>query len=252
MSEIKEVAIATWRLEKWLSSSNADKKMPAKSAIRAINSYLKDNKVEVQDLTGSHFDSGLNVDVINNETPDASDDELIISEMVKPIVLQDGSVISRGSVILGTTVKGNASEPSTTYREELVETETPEQQNDDLNLTQDEAAPDDSKANNPIHKMLLSIKHFFKRTFTKDRWNSCVCFIKKNYQWLLGLLLLLLLIITLGKVAHIETLEQVNLQNQGNGNTTTNSTVVPLPDSVEVTEDTDRNIYITINNKQGR
>jgi hypothetical protein len=100
VTQIKDVAVAAWRLEKWLAVAVVEKKMPARSAIRTIKSFLLENGVEVQDLTGTKFDSGLNVDVINNEAPDASDEDLVITEMIKPIVLQNGAVVSRGSVII--------------------------------------------------------------------------------------------------------------------------------------------------------
>lgn len=110
MTQIKDVAVAVWRLEKWLAAAAVEKKMPARSAIRTINSFLRENRVEVQDLTGTKFDSGLNVDVINNEAPDAPDEDLIIAEMLKPIVLQDGAVISRGSVIISALPKEEETE----------------------------------------------------------------------------------------------------------------------------------------------
>ena len=105
MADITEIAIAAWRLEKWLDNVNVERKMAAKSALRAIKKYLKENDIETLDLTGSKFDVGLAVSVVNNESDEVDEDNLIISEMVKPIIKERGAVIQYGQVILGTEVK---------------------------------------------------------------------------------------------------------------------------------------------------
>ena len=105
MADKTEIAIAAWRLEKWLHNVNVERKMAAKSALRAIKKYLKENDIETLDLTGSKFDVGLAVSVVNNESDEVDEDNLIISEMVKPIIKERGAVIQYGQVILGTEVK---------------------------------------------------------------------------------------------------------------------------------------------------
>ena len=39
-ADIRELATATWRLEKWLDNLNAERKMAAKSALRNIKKYI--------------------------------------------------------------------------------------------------------------------------------------------------------------------------------------------------------------------
>ena len=39
-ADIKELAVAAWRLEKWLDNLVADRKMAAKSALRSIKKYI--------------------------------------------------------------------------------------------------------------------------------------------------------------------------------------------------------------------
>ena len=61
-------------------------------------------------MVGQHFDSGLAVDVINNDVPEGTDDsKIIISETIKPIIMQEGAVIQFGQVSIGTAVKPVAS-----------------------------------------------------------------------------------------------------------------------------------------------
>lgn len=103
--DIKELAIATWRLEKWLDNLNAERKMAAKSALRSIKKYLSAIGVETKDPIGSKFDAGLAVEVVNNEAPELPEEELIIIETLAPYVYQDGELIQYARVIIGSEIK---------------------------------------------------------------------------------------------------------------------------------------------------
>lgn len=104
-ADIKELAVAAWRLEKWLDNLNADRKMAAKSALRSIKKYIAACGVEVNDPVGSKFDPGLAVEVINNEAVDVPENELIITETLAPYVYQNGELIQHARIIIGTAVK---------------------------------------------------------------------------------------------------------------------------------------------------
>lgn len=104
-ADIKELAVATWRLEKWLDNLNADRKMAAKSALRSIKKYITASGVEVKDPLGSKFDPGLAVKVINNESDGVPEDKLIIIETLAPYVYQDGELVQHARVIIGTDMK---------------------------------------------------------------------------------------------------------------------------------------------------
>ena len=104
-ADIKELAVAAWRLEKWLDNLVADRKMAAKSALRSIKKYISASGVEVKDPLGSKFDPGLAVEVVNNEDEDADENELIIVETLAPYVYQNGELLQHARVIIGTAVK---------------------------------------------------------------------------------------------------------------------------------------------------
>lgn len=104
-ADIKELAVAAWRLEKWLDNLNADRKMAAKSALRSIKKYISASGVEVKDPLGSKFDPGLAVEVVNNEADDAPEEDLLIVETLAPYVYQNGELIQHARVIIGTAVK---------------------------------------------------------------------------------------------------------------------------------------------------
>lgn len=104
--DLSELALNYWRLTNWVTKSNADKKSIAYSALKRINSYLEKKQIELLDLTGQKYDDGYAADVLGVESETgASEEELIVSEMVKPIIIFRGSVIKHGQVILGDLIK---------------------------------------------------------------------------------------------------------------------------------------------------
>ncbi len=104
-ADIKELAVAAWRLEKWLDNLNADRKMAAKSALRSIKKYISAMGIEVKDPLGSKFDPGLAVEVVNNESEDTPEEELIIVETLAPYIYQNGELVQHARVIIGSVVK---------------------------------------------------------------------------------------------------------------------------------------------------
>lgn len=104
-ADIRELAVAAWRLEKWLDNLNSDRKMAAKSALRSIKKYITASGVEVIDPIGSKFDPGLAVEVVNNEANGAEEEDLIIIETLAPYVYQNGELLQHARVIIGTAVK---------------------------------------------------------------------------------------------------------------------------------------------------
>lgn len=104
-ADVKELAVAAWRLEKWLDNLNADRKMAAKSALRSIKKYISALGIEVKDPLGSKFDPGLAVEVVNNESEDTPEEELIIVETLAPYIYQNGELVQLARVIIGSAVK---------------------------------------------------------------------------------------------------------------------------------------------------
>ena len=101
MANLTDLGTAAWRLRKWVNNSKEERKMPAISALKKIDRYLSDNHVEVIDPVGSQFDAGLAVAVVNNESENTNEEELLIIDTIKPIVMIDGAVIQYGQVVLG-------------------------------------------------------------------------------------------------------------------------------------------------------
>lgn len=102
---IAELAVAAWRLERWLDNLNAERKMAAKKSIREIKKFLDASDVEIVDPLGWKFDPGLAVEVVNNEAEDVDEEKLLIIQTNSPIIKQSGAVKQYGKVVLGLEIK---------------------------------------------------------------------------------------------------------------------------------------------------
>lgn len=101
IKNIKEAAVAFWRLQKWVSSVDVDRKIAAESSLRTLKDFLKENEVDVIDLTGKLYDPGLSVEVMYFEDEDTESENIpTIVEMMRPIILQNGNVVEFGQVVI--------------------------------------------------------------------------------------------------------------------------------------------------------
>jgi hypothetical protein len=123
---IAELAVAAWRLERWLDNLNAERKMAAKKSLREIKKYIEALEIEIVDPLGWRFDPGLAVEVVNNEAEDVAEEELIIVQTNSPIIKQAGAVIQYGKIILGQDIKEQKSNNEIKSAPEPVSNSTPE------------------------------------------------------------------------------------------------------------------------------
>ena len=104
--DLGDVALAFWRLEKWVDSINVARKNAATSSLRLLERFLEENKIEVIDYLGQQYDVGMAIDVIGKDIEaNAPEDKLIISETLTPLILTNGEVLKFGQVMLGREVK---------------------------------------------------------------------------------------------------------------------------------------------------
>ena len=76
--------------------------MAATSALRQMKKFLEENNIEIIDYVGQKFDSGYAIDVLGRKSGEAlPEEELVIVETVRPIILENGEVIKYGQAFLG-------------------------------------------------------------------------------------------------------------------------------------------------------
>ena len=102
---VKDLATAVWRLEKWIDSLVVERKMAGVSALRSIKKYLESQEVTIVDPVGNKFDPGLAIEVVNNESDSEDEENLIIIETLTPNIYQEGKLIQHARVIIGDAVK---------------------------------------------------------------------------------------------------------------------------------------------------
>lgn len=107
--DIGDIALAYWRIEKWVNEINVERKTAATSSLRQLKRYLDENGIELKDYLGEKYDSGFAIDVVGRNTDkDLPEDELIVSETLTPLILENGEVLKYGKVMLGERVKSVA------------------------------------------------------------------------------------------------------------------------------------------------
>ena len=102
------IAIEGWRLSKINPEADKDR-IRLKNFVREFEQFLECNKVEVVDLTGHNYEPGMALEVIFTEGKSITEPEKeIIIEMVRPLILLDGSVVKHGQVVTKKMIRGKA------------------------------------------------------------------------------------------------------------------------------------------------
>lgn len=112
MADLKELAIAKWRLSKWIFALDCDKKLAAESSLRTIDEFLFEQGITIIDLTGKQYDSGLAVEIIYCESENTNSEKTLITEMISPIILENGTVVKSGQVVISQSFKFEKKSPS--------------------------------------------------------------------------------------------------------------------------------------------
>lgn len=105
--ELPRIALTTLALETWRLWSTIEKMkvqinaVPLRYSVRKMKKMLETQGFSFVDLTGETYDAGMAVDIIDTEgevTEKVTD--LIIKEMVSPIILFGDELLTHGEVIL--------------------------------------------------------------------------------------------------------------------------------------------------------
>jgi hypothetical protein len=94
------VAVETWRLAQNVSRlENAPHAVGLRYSIRKLIGALEGEGCSVVNLTGRPYDPGMTVEVLDTEG-DSEGTELVVKEMLAPIVLLKDELLAPGQVIL--------------------------------------------------------------------------------------------------------------------------------------------------------
>lgn len=107
--KIDVLALSVWKIRRWLTKANVEKKLTAEKALINIERLLEDEGVSFVDLNGRKYDPGMAVEVVGDSD---EGDNLLIVDTIQPLVTQNGKVILRGQVKLGTEIKTDVVGPS--------------------------------------------------------------------------------------------------------------------------------------------
>lgn len=96
-----DLAIDWWRLNRWLSDSEADASMAVvRHVARRLGEFLKGHEIEIMDVTGRPYEAGLAVEVVDMLNDECAPEGMgVIDETVTPIVLWRGTVVKHGQIV---------------------------------------------------------------------------------------------------------------------------------------------------------
>lgn len=110
--QLSKDALALFALEVWRLGQNIEK-MPQQKAValrysvRKLKQTLESEGCEFLDFTGKAYDAGLALEVIDIETDNDDKTDLVIKEMLAPIILFQNKLLVSGQVILAKPIKTN-------------------------------------------------------------------------------------------------------------------------------------------------
>jgi hypothetical protein len=108
--QVSKDSLATFALEVWRLSQNIEnlpqqKVVALRYSLRKLKQTLEAEGCEFLDLTGKPYDAGLALEVIDIETDSEDKTDLIIKEMLAPIILFQNKLLVSGQVILAKATK---------------------------------------------------------------------------------------------------------------------------------------------------
>lgn len=109
---LADLALEAWRLSKSVSDGGDDPggaRVAIRYSVRKMKQVLEASGCSYVDLTGHSYDAGMALDVLSVEGgPGADTSELLVKEMLSPIILWKGRVLRHGEAILQKTSAGGA------------------------------------------------------------------------------------------------------------------------------------------------
>ena len=97
--DIIELALAYWRLKRWIDKIEVEKKLSAYNSLKKIEKYLLSKGVQLIAYDGQTYDIGLPVSLADDDGFYDCDDA-IISQTIEPVIMIDEKIVHFGIVVL--------------------------------------------------------------------------------------------------------------------------------------------------------
>jgi hypothetical protein len=101
LSALVDVAVESWRLERWLKQLDGGQSNAAGRFVsRRLAQFVSRFQLETLDLTGQRYEPGLAVELLGNVHDETlPPDMVVVDEMVAPLCLWQGKVVRLGQVV---------------------------------------------------------------------------------------------------------------------------------------------------------
>ena len=86
--DVIDLITEVWKIFNIISISKDSNNVALNFSERKIIKIIKNNNIEIIDLTGNKFDVGMAVDIIDKEVI-SNNDNFFIKEMIEPIILKN-------------------------------------------------------------------------------------------------------------------------------------------------------------------
>lgn len=102
LNAIIDLAIESWRLNRWLLASESDRaKAAPRQTARRMDAFISDRGVSVSDITGRDYEAGLPVEIVDTiSDPNLPEGATVIDEVLSPVVYWQKSVVRHAKVVI--------------------------------------------------------------------------------------------------------------------------------------------------------
>jgi hypothetical protein len=102
LNALVDLAIESWRLNRWLAASEADRtKATPRQTARRLDAFIAEREITLSDITGRDYEAGLPVDISDTlDDPNLPEGTIVIDEVLSPIVSWRNTVVRHAKVVI--------------------------------------------------------------------------------------------------------------------------------------------------------
>ena len=102
LNALIDLAIESWRLNRWLAASEGDRtKAAPRQAARRLDVFIAEREISMSDITGRDYEAGLPVEIVDTlDDPYLPEGTIIIDEVLSPVILWRNNVVKYAKVVI--------------------------------------------------------------------------------------------------------------------------------------------------------